>query len=101
MPRTVEIPGLPIRSTEAPTGNRFARRLIACLVLSVPALAAAVQQAHIGPGVVRLPIVDGKGIRFTRITTADGLSQTRVTQMVQDDQGFMWFGTQYGLDRYD
>lgn len=21
--------------------------------------------------------------------------------MVQDDQGFMWFGTQYGLDRYD
>ena len=30
-----------------------------------------------------------------------GLSQTRVLQIVQDDQGFMWFGTQYGLDRYD
>jgi len=24
-----------------------------------------------------------------------------VTQIVQDDRGFMWFATQYGLDRYD
>ena len=22
-------------------------------------------------------------------------------QIVQDDQGFMWFGSQYGLNRYD
>jgi len=41
------------------------------------------------------------GIRFTRLSTEDGLSQTRVTQIVRDDQGFMWFGSQYGLNRYD
>src|SRR5258707_440164 len=35
------------------------------------------------------------------LSTAQGLSQTRVSQIVQDDRGFIWFGTQYGLDRYD
>src|SRR5579863_5823165 len=51
--------------------------------------------------VVQLPIVNGADIRFARISTADGLSQTKVDRIVQDDQGFMWFGTQYGLNRYD
>jgi signal transduction histidine kinase/ligand-binding sensor domain-containing protein len=50
---------------------------------------------------MRIPAIDGNDIRFSRLSTAQGLSQTRVAQIVQDDQGFMWFGTQYGLDRYD
>lgn len=29
------------------------------------------------------------------------LSQTRVGQIIQDDRGFLWIGTQYGLNRYD
>ena len=62
---------------------------------------AAVPQVHVDPQIIRLPVVDGKGVRFMHVTTADGLSQTRVAQIVQDDQGFMWFGTQYGLNRYD
>ena len=53
------------------------------------------------PRTITLPVVDGKGIRFTRLSTDQGLSQTKVSQIVQDDQGFMWFGTQYGLNRYD
>ena len=40
-------------------------------------------------------------MRFTRLSTADGLSQNKVRQIVQDNLGFMWFGTQYGLNRYD
>lgn len=48
-----------------------------------------------------MPIADGADIWFTRITTTDGLSQTKADRIVQDDQGFMWFGTQYGLNRYD
>jgi ligand-binding sensor domain-containing protein/signal transduction histidine kinase len=50
---------------------------------------------------VRMPAIDGDDIRFSRLSTAQGLSQTQVNQIVQDDQGFIWFGTQYGLDRYD
>ena len=68
--------------------------------LSVLAVAAE-PQAHFDPHTVRLPVVDGKGLQFTRISTAAGLSQTRVAQIVQDNQGFMWFGTLYGLNRYD
>ena len=61
-----------------------------------------VPQAHIAATVVQLPVVDGdRHLVFKRISTAEGLSQTRVAQIVQDDLGFMWFGTQYGLNRYD
>jgi PAS domain S-box-containing protein len=60
-----------------------------------------VRQAHAEPRTIALPVVDEKDIRFTRLSTDEGLSQTKVTQIVQDDQGFMWFSTQYGLDRYD
>src|ERR1700740_3330249 len=50
---------------------------------------------------IRLPVVEGKDIRFARISTSQGLSQVRVSDMVQDDQGFIWFGTINGLNRYD
>jgi PAS domain S-box-containing protein len=61
----------------------------------------AVRQAYVDPHTIILPVVDGKDIRFTRLSTEDGLSQTMVWQIVQDDEGFMWFGSQYGLNRYD
>src|SRR5271168_5360235 len=66
-----------------------------------PATLGVVRQAHVEPRAITLPVVDGKGIRFTRLSTDEGLSQTKVSQILQDDQGFMWFGTQYGLNRYD
>jgi hypothetical protein len=46
-----------------------------------------VLQARVAPQVRKLPVVDRKGIRFTRFSTAEGLSQTKVAQIVQDDQG--------------
>jgi len=39
--------------------------------------------------------------RFDRISTADGLPDDVVYAIVQDQQGFMWFGTENGLARYD
>jgi PAS domain S-box-containing protein len=39
--------------------------------------------------------------RFTRLTSEHGLSNDMVRCILQDDQGFMWFGTQDGLNRYD
>lgn len=38
---------------------------------------------------------------FESITTSEGLSQNSVFSIAQDSDGFMWFGTQSGLDRYD
>ena len=40
-------------------------------------------------------------ISFERISLEHGLSQTSVYAITQDHQGFMWFGTQDGLNKYD
>jgi signal transduction histidine kinase/ligand-binding sensor domain-containing protein len=61
----------------------------------------AVVQASVSARAIRMPVVPGSDIAFRELSNVKGLSQTRVLQIVQDDQGFMWFGTQYGLDRYD
>jgi len=38
---------------------------------------------------------------FDRLVRSDGLSQSSVNCMIRDHEGFMWFGTQDGLNRYD
>jgi hypothetical protein len=53
------------------------------------------------PNPIKLPVVDGHNLRFQRVSLTQGLSQTSVSSITQDNQGFMWFGTQYGLNRYD
>jgi signal transduction histidine kinase/ligand-binding sensor domain-containing protein len=53
------------------------------------------------PLLEKINLVDGNDIRFQRLSAGTGLSQTRVAWLVQDKVGFMWFGTQYGLNRYD
>jgi ligand-binding sensor domain-containing protein len=59
------------------------------------------QAVSIDDVTVHIPIADASDLSFSRVGLAQGLSQTRVAQIVQDTRGFMWFGTQYGLDRYD
>ncbi len=43
----------------------------------------------------------GGGIRFETLSVENGLSQSTVRAIVQDTQGFMWFGTEDGLNKYD
>ena len=75
------------------------------LVCITPSLARAQNRDGVSTsrdgGIVRIPLVDQQDVRFKRLSTVDGLSQTMVTSILQDDQGFIWFGTQYGLNRYD
>jgi signal transduction histidine kinase/CheY-like chemotaxis protein/ligand-binding sensor domain-containing protein len=40
-------------------------------------------------------------IRFDHLTLEDGLSHSSVQNILKDSQGFMWFGTSDGLNRYD
>jgi signal transduction histidine kinase/ligand-binding sensor domain-containing protein/CheY-like chemotaxis protein len=40
-------------------------------------------------------------MRFDRITVHDGLSNQTVRCIIQDHEGFMWFGTNSGLNRFD
>src|SRR6185312_16559688 len=64
------------------------RRIIATAFLLIAA--ASVAAAADAP-----PLV------LTQLTTADGLPQGTVRAVLQDSQGFMWFGTEDGLVRYD
>lgn len=40
-------------------------------------------------------------LRFDRISIEEGLSQSSVQVIFQDSRGFLWFGTEDGLNRYD
>ena len=55
------------------------------LILSLPALLYAQSQ----------------DIRFEHLSTEDGLSQNIVYTILEDHQGYLWFGTRDGLNRYD
>ena len=39
--------------------------------------------------------------RFDRFTSKQGLSHNTVANIVQDQEGFLWFGTEDGLNRFD
>ena len=90
-----------IRSTRS-------RWLLPCLLgCAVPSVCVAVEpaspaafQVNIAPP-IRLPIVDAIDNRFLRLSTSEGVSQLKVDSIVQDDAGFLWFGTHFGLYRYD
>ena len=49
---------------------------------------------------VQLP-VKGQELSFNQLMTKNGLSQNSIFAIAQDSQGFMWFGSRYGLNRYD
>ncbi len=80
------------RRTHTSTGSPAAYRrattsLLAGLVCLLAALAPAFGQQ--------------RKIPFDRMTVEDGLPHSAVNAIVQDATGFIWFGTQDGLAKYD
>ena len=77
----------PVRGTLARPALLLPLLLLALLfVLCVASLSASAAQ---------------RSLRFERLSVDDGLSQHSVINILQDRQGFMWFGTQAGLHRFD
>ncbi len=69
----------------------FAKRYICCLLLLQTCIAARAQQNN--------AVVDSLPIETLGVK--DGLSQGLVSGIVQDKDGFLWFGTKDGLNKYD
>jgi hypothetical protein len=74
-------------ATEGRTMNRRAP--------AVPPAAAAWPCSRPGPA------APPRTLRFEQLSVQDGLPQESVLAIAQDRQGFIWFGTQGGLARYD
>jgi signal transduction histidine kinase/ligand-binding sensor domain-containing protein/DNA-binding response OmpR family regulator len=67
-------------------------RALLILVLALGWLHAAAPAAQAAPA---------RTLRFEHLGVEHGLAQESVLAMVQDTEGFMWFGTQNGVSRYD
>ena len=87
-----------LRSRFAP--SRSKRRIQSCAAaFCLLQFASALSAAE--PRLVRLAVSEGKDIRFAHLTSKDGLSFGQIRDIVQDDQGFLWFNTSNVLNRYD
>ncbi len=95
-----DIPGsIAYGTSPARKGWRRFGRFLSFLALLV--IAGCASAADAGVHLIRLPVVEGEDIRFTQLRSGQGLLEGEVNHIVQDDQGFMWFGTSDGLRRYD
>ena len=73
-------------------GAGAVRRMKALLFVWLLALAACGAPASAAPAPT---------LRFEHLNVEDGLAQETVLAIAQDRDGFMWFGTQNGLSRFD
>jgi PAS domain S-box-containing protein len=80
-------PPLPVRAEDDGRGSNSAPAQV-----SITSASAAV---------TKISSVVSPPLRFAHLTTDNGLSQNRVFAILQDRQGFMWFATRDGLNRYD
>jgi signal transduction histidine kinase/ligand-binding sensor domain-containing protein/DNA-binding response OmpR family regulator len=79
----------------APIASWRAAAALFCVCLSAAA------QTGLRGGLRQLPVVEGQDIKFTRLSVAGESLQSKVASITQDGYGFLWFGTDDGLYRYD
>ena len=73
----------------------FTYGVLTCLVLTLWSASALSDSTSSDAQSPRVPIY------FRHISVQEGLSQVTVSDLLQDNKGFMWFATQNGINRYD
>jgi PAS domain S-box-containing protein len=90
-----------LRQTSGVSGTLRARCQIRFCAAAACLLQLALMMSAAEPGMVKLAVSQGNDIRVSHLNRKDGLSPGEVHDIVQDDQGFLWFNTSGSLDRYD
>ncbi len=92
---------------------KFTRGAVLGLVLAAAWLAACAPATPLSTPIARPtaealrpppaapPLQPRAAVRFQHFSIEDGLSQSVVNAMAQDKTGFVWLGTESGLNRYD
>ncbi|HTX18929.1 MAG TPA: two-component regulator propeller domain-containing protein, partial [Bacteroidota bacterium] len=75
------------------TGLLSYRTQVVILIISLFVIAQTLR--------AQTPRLSGVTISIERISTEQGLSNSLVRAITQDKQGFIWIGTDNGLNRYD
>src|SRR5262245_11596187 len=92
-----------------PPGGAAVRQHVGVLLASYLLLLAATLRPTVAapaapqasPGAAQAQPSLRQDATFTHITIEQGLSDQRVQAIVQDHVGFLWFGTNNGLNRFD
>lgn len=84
--------------TSLPARTKYRVRWCVAALCLLP-LASALSAAE--PALLKLAVINGNDLRFSHLTTKDGLSPGQIGDIVQDNQGFLWFRTSGFLNRYD
>jgi diguanylate cyclase (GGDEF)-like protein len=71
--------------------------VLLCLLLSLLEVAVADSDFEGKGSAAFMP----RNVQFSTLSVSDGLSQAAVNSIVQDKDGYLWFATQEGLNRYD
>ncbi len=73
----------------------------ACLLALALATNPAHAQVDTPPDLPSVNVAEAPSIRMDNLDLTDGIGQGTIYQITQDSKGFLWFGTQGGLHRYD
>jgi signal transduction histidine kinase/ligand-binding sensor domain-containing protein/DNA-binding response OmpR family regulator len=79
----------------------LARYVLVPILVLLPSRADAQEVAVLPGGQTPRSSEAVRPFQFQSVTGEDGLSQSTVQAIAQDEFGFLWFGTQSGLNRYD
>jgi len=77
------------------------KKKLQTILLSTLLAMTALMQAISAQGGDEFLIDTGRRLTFTHLSIEDGLSQNAAWKILQDRLGFIWIGTQDGLNRYD
>src|SRR4029453_3436857 len=88
------------RGAKAPRHGSETMRVMTSLgrLVRVGLFAGAIAAATVDRPASAMPT---RPIRFTRLSLEQGLSQSTVLCVFQDSRGYIWLGTEDGLNRFD